>query len=645
MSFALPVAAATDRTNASSRPETKAWTAYDTIAAIVWFVIAPLLRSPILAKIEGLLDHDQAVVGLMALDISKGERLPIFFDGQRYMGALEAYTAAIFVKFLGHSPWTVALAPTFYFALFVAAQYALWRLFRDRTTGHVAALVATVGSPMLAVWSVASRGGYTVILAWGTLVLIAYRAVVLPRERQLSPARRFGWGALLSVGYYLNPIALIVHVTLAIDWTFRRHGQELRTIRRRSLSWTSGPFAPVGWVALAAASIAILSFCCHVEQDRVGHTIQYVFFNNIIKSSLAKPLAAAGIALFVGAGAWFTGFGGRAYRSIVQDSVFCLGLIVGFAPIAVDSARVASGYARLERSVPIWIRSPSDLSVTIHDGLRATGGLIGADAARGIYSLVGYENEFEAKMGTSNLWVLNFISPIVVIASLVLIALAAVRDRLEIRALIRLTGDETETPTALALVGTAVAILMFLFQAVSANGTSMRYLIPIWIFFPGLIARGVRSAPGRVGPVYLAVIVGAWGFAQLAIARGVDRESPLRPLIAELDRMGVRGIVASHHVALLTPDLTSGRIGGYEYHPGWPRLRDRYRARFGTGRPVYCVIDHAHAWYPGDGFEAHLRRLQTEHPDRVRSVRKIGALELWEVDRPFETVVAVDKTE
>jgi hypothetical protein len=645
MSFALPVAAATDRTNASSRPETKAWTAYDTIAAIVWFVIAPLLRSPILAKIEGLLDHDQAVVGLMALDISKGERLPIFFDGQRYMGALEAYTAAIFVKFLGHSPWTVALAPTFYFALFVAAQYALWRLFRDRTTGHVAALVATVGSPMLAVWSVASRGGYTVILAWGTLVLIAYRAVVLPRERPLPPARRFGWGALLGVGYYLNPIALIVYVTLAIDWTFRRHGKELGTIRRRSLAWTSGPFAPIGWVALAAASIAILSFCCHVEQDRVGHTIQYVFFNNIIKSSLAKPLAAAGIALVVGAGAWFTGFGARAYRSIVQDSVFCLGLIVGFAPIAIDSARVALGYARLERSVPIWIRSPSDLSVTIHDGLRATGGLIGADAARGIYSLVGYENEFEAKMGTSNLWVLNFISPIVVIASLVLIALAAVRDRSEIRSLIRLTGDETETPTALALVGAAVAILMFLFQAVSANGTSMRYLIPIWIFFPGLIARGVRSAPGRVGPVYLAVIVGAWGFAQLAIARGVDRESPLRTLIAELDRMGVRGIVASHHVALLTPDLTSGRIGGYEYHPGWPRLRDRYRARFVSDRPVYCVIDHAHAWYPGDGFEAHLRRLQTEHPDRVRSVRKIGALELWEVDRPFETVVAVDKTE
>ena len=45
-----------------------------------------------MARIEGALDHDQSVVGLMALDIAAGRRWPVFFDGQRYMGALEPYT-------------------------------------------------------------------------------------------------------------------------------------------------------------------------------------------------------------------------------------------------------------------------------------------------------------------------------------------------------------------------------------------------------------------------------------------------------------------------------------------------------------------------------------------------------------------------
>src|SRR5437763_16840240 len=93
-----------------------AWTARDTIAAMAWFTLALIARSMMVARVEGVLEHDQAVVSLMALDIAEGRLLPIFFDGQRYMAALEAYTAAIFVKLFGHSPASVATAPTFYSA-------------------------------------------------------------------------------------------------------------------------------------------------------------------------------------------------------------------------------------------------------------------------------------------------------------------------------------------------------------------------------------------------------------------------------------------------------------------------------------------------------------------------------------------------
>ena len=63
-----------------------AWTFRDTLAALGWFVLAIVARSLRLSRVENVLDHDQAIVGLMALDISEGRRWP---------------------KTQGHSPQTV----------------------------------------------------------------------------------------------------------------------------------------------------------------------------------------------------------------------------------------------------------------------------------------------------------------------------------------------------------------------------------------------------------------------------------------------------------------------------------------------------------------------------------------------------------
>jgi hypothetical protein len=135
------------------------WSWGDMPRAAAWMAIGIAALAPLVARIEGALDHDQSVVGLMALDIAAGRRWPVFFDGQRYMGAVEAYTAAGFVALFGPSPTVVALAPLLFFGFFAAGQYALWRCGSGRATGHLAALVAVLGSPMLALWSIVPRGG------------------------------------------------------------------------------------------------------------------------------------------------------------------------------------------------------------------------------------------------------------------------------------------------------------------------------------------------------------------------------------------------------------------------------------------------------------------------------------------------------
>ncbi len=166
----------------------------DTAWTLAWMLIGLLARAPLLARIEGALDHDQSIVGLMALDIAAGERWPVFFDGQRYMGAVEPYTAAALVRLFGHSPVVVALAPWLFFGLFAAGQFVLWRTWSDRATGHLAALLTVVCAPMLALWSIVPRGGYIEVVAWALPVLGIYRRMIRPGDAPPLPWRRCGRG-------------------------------------------------------------------------------------------------------------------------------------------------------------------------------------------------------------------------------------------------------------------------------------------------------------------------------------------------------------------------------------------------------------------------------------------------------------------
>src|SRR5262249_9173863 len=150
-------------------------------------------RLPMVARVEGIHDHDQGVVGLMALDIAAGRRWPVFFDGQRYMGAVEANVAALFTLVLGHRPAVVALAPTLFFGLFVAGQFWVWRRWNETGTARLAAAFSIICAPLPALWSFVPRGGYIEVMAWGIAVLGIYHARVQSETPRLSTAGQVGW--------------------------------------------------------------------------------------------------------------------------------------------------------------------------------------------------------------------------------------------------------------------------------------------------------------------------------------------------------------------------------------------------------------------------------------------------------------------
>ena len=612
-----------------------AWTARDTIAGLGWFAMALIARSVMVARVEGVLEHDQAIVGLMALDIAEGRRWPIFFDGQRYMGALEAYTAAVLVKLFGHSPASIAMAPTLYYAGLVAGQFAAWRAWKSRACGHLAALFTLACSPMMAIWSVIPRGGYTEVLAWGLATLAVYRRMTRPDRPPPGPLAQLGWGALFTFGYFLNPLSLVVYVALAIDWTFGRHGLDIRRLRGPDWRWPDRPWAGLTWIALAVAAVGLVAVGCHVVSE-TNLKPRYVFALDLLPG---RAGAAAGVAVVLAtfaAAAWWTGLAKRTVSLLATHPSFALGALIGLAPFLIYEARVKLGLAPMEKSLPVWVRPPWAIGKNVEDGLAAFGPLFGGQVRGGnvpYLCLPLFRLPDVAWPATSR--ALAALTPVVAAVLVALLATAARRDQAAWRGFWGLRGAAPTTPTVLATIGLGCSVGLYLLQASSIDGSSIRYLLPAWLFLPGVLASGVLAWPKAARAGAVGMLVGVWTLGQAGLVAEMGRPNAERRLADRLEAEGFRGIVASGALVQVVADLSRGRVGGIEYRSYWPRIGRRYADRFEAAGPIVCVVDLDKTSPTGDEPGARLRELAASRPDRARLVAEVEHYQVWRLDVPL----------
>src|SRR5262245_12380553 len=131
------------------------------------FLAALLARWPFIRGGETLLNPDEAIVGLMSQDIAAGERFPIYFYGQRYMGSFEAFVIAAVAPFFDRHVQALRFGPALVFAAFAALQYLMLNRWFGRRAALAAAALLACASPMFMHWSISARGGYIEILLWG----------------------------------------------------------------------------------------------------------------------------------------------------------------------------------------------------------------------------------------------------------------------------------------------------------------------------------------------------------------------------------------------------------------------------------------------------------------------------------------------
>ncbi len=209
------------------------WPAWH-LPSIAVICVGAVLRVAHLLRTHSGLDSDEAVVGLMAKHILEGRELPVFYYGQHYFGALEAYLTAPFFALLGVSSWALRIVPLLS-SLFVAALVGLLaRRLWNPQAAWLAAALASVPPLFSFNFQLLARGGFPESMA--LTLLLTWMAVQLMTPGWATRPRVFGFGLLTGLLLFVyQPILVPVTAFLLFSTVLRP-----RPSVTSYLTWTGG---------------------------------------------------------------------------------------------------------------------------------------------------------------------------------------------------------------------------------------------------------------------------------------------------------------------------------------------------------------------------------------------------------------------
>jgi hypothetical protein len=190
-------------------------------------------------------DSDQAILGLMARDIVTREGFPLFYYGQQYLLAIEAWLAAPFVLLIGASVLAIKL-PLLVLNLILAAVLVA-RLVDEEALSPWAALIASLliamPPPIPASRMLEASGGHIEPFVWVILLW-------------LLRGRPFWFGVVLAIGVLNREFTIYAPVALAILAASQRRLFTRDLIRR-------GLVALGAFVLVVAAVLLLIPFAAN----------------------------------------------------------------------------------------------------------------------------------------------------------------------------------------------------------------------------------------------------------------------------------------------------------------------------------------------------------------------------------------------
>jgi 4-amino-4-deoxy-L-arabinose transferase-like glycosyltransferase len=266
------------------------------------------LKAAILLTGSITFDADEAILALMARHILQGAR-PLFFYGQSYMGALDAYLIAAAFLVGGQTVLMARLVQVILYLGVLVTTYGLAaRLSHDRLAPTAAALLVALPPVLFSLYTTSTLGDYVEVLLINNLLLcfgwdiLSDRSVSVGWWLVAGILAGLGWWSMALVVVSIVPLVLIGvwHFRKAMPWG--RVGLLIIGFAVGALPWMigtlqRGPGATLGDLSGAWFSVSGLN-----GSQGVGfHALTLVLFNLPALFGLRPSWSVDWIALPIGA--------------------------------------------------------------------------------------------------------------------------------------------------------------------------------------------------------------------------------------------------------------------------------------------------------------------------------------------------------
>ena len=642
------------RMSSSCLPAASAWnrhtlTRFDIALAVALAVLSLLARWPFIERGQTIVHHDEATVGLMAQDIARGEHFPIYFYGQRYMGALEAYVVAALLPWCSNQAVALRLGPALFLAALVAVQFLMCARWFGRWGGCVAAGSLICLAPMGMHWTISARGGYIEIMLWGALTWWLFAEWFVCRN-DAGRWKKAAFGVLLGSGLWLNAtiVAFIAPVIVSQLLSVRPRWLQQSTMGTAiTAHWKRWTFdLPLALPLLGLLFIVALSAIYCVEVSK--HGVEFYLFMGLV--SIPVGVAMLGVLVVIAALA-------LRRQAQVQNwlrqqtnaaAPLILGMFVGYLPaIGYVVVRTFAGEG-LEDSIPLGVRPLWTMHETVSFLISGVPVLFGADPRPFLdLLLIDPYNYPLRSLPAGRHELLGWFNLGILAAAVVLIVLLLIDHGRKFLPPLRLQFGQIPPAVFLSFAVLAFGAL-FLFSGCSFNFFSIRYLIPVWVAIAGLLGAVAASARWKtVRFACLAILFAGWTAGQGTLWQQIGAPHPLTDVAQSLVDQDISLAVAEPQDAKLLSYLTSQATRVAEYKPTWPRLTHVARLVRPHERIAYITrtdekVPHKEQEWPGRKLSS-IHRLRPDleawvrrHPHTLISKSSLPqGFELWLLTEPI----------
>lgn len=148
---------------------------------------------------------DEGIVGLMGKHILEQGALPVFFYGQSYLGALEAYCAAGVFALFGVSFVSLRAVPFLFSIALGVLVYVFSKRYHSVAVARWATALLAVAPMYFLQWNLKARGGFVEHVVLLFLVMLLFWSFYLYRHRDRATA--FALGLASGIALWVNQLA------------------------------------------------------------------------------------------------------------------------------------------------------------------------------------------------------------------------------------------------------------------------------------------------------------------------------------------------------------------------------------------------------------------------------------------------------